>query len=193
MAQLAKRFYTPAEYLALEETADYKSEYYLGEIFAMAGGSLNHSLIKGNLETALHQALAKKPCQVHSSDLRLNVKRRGYYTYPDVMVICGKVEFSEGRTDTLTNPILIVEVLSPSTREYDRVKKFALYKALDSLQAYVLVDSEQVHATYLQRVEGGRWTIEMYDDPEAVLRLESVGCEIPLRRIYDKVEFEVKT
>lgn len=192
MLQPKKRFYTPEEYLALEETAEYRSEYDQGEIFAMAGGSYNHSVIKGNTEAALRQALAKKPCEVHSSDLRLNVKRRGYYTYPDVMVICGKVEFVAGRTDTVTNPVLIVEVLSPSTREYDRVTKFARYKQLASLREYVLVDSEQVHVTLL-RLEAGKWVIELYDELDQVVKLESVGCKIALQQLYDKVEFEQKT
>jgi Uma2 family endonuclease len=194
MVQAAKRFYTAEEYLALEEAADYKSEYYQGEIFAMAGGTRNHSLITANTTTALNNALEAKPCEVHMSDLRLHVKRNGLYTYPDVMVICGRPEFVQGRNDTVTNPILIVEVLSPSTRDYDRVKKFALYKQLESLREYVLVDSEQVHVTLLRRIEGSdRWTIELYDDPETVLEFESVECQIPLRRMYYKVEFESET
>ncbi len=184
-----QKIFTPAEYLALEEKADYKSEYFQGEIFAMAGGSSNHNLITGNAFKAFSLALEKKPCRVYVNDMRLLVKRNGLYTYPDVMVVCGKVEFLEGRNDTLTNPILIVEVLSPSTREYDRVKKYALYKQLDSLQEYVLVDSEQVHVTHL-RHEAGKWVIEMYDDLESVLRLASLECEVSLRQIYDKIEFE---
>ena len=200
MAQVVKRFYTPEEYLALEEAADYKSEYYDGEIFAMAGGSFNHNLIASNITIALGNALEAKPCRVVGSDMRLHVKRNGRanlvgeYTYPDVMVICGRPEFVPGRNDTVMNPILIVEVLSPSTRDYDRVKKFALYKQLDSLREYVLVDSEQVHVTLLRRIEGtDKWTIEMYDDVEAVLQLESVDVQIPLRRMYNKVEFESET
>src|SRR5919199_712631 len=106
MVQAAKRFYTPEEYLALEEAADYKSEFYQGEIFAMAGGTRNHSLITANTTTALNNALEARPCEVHMSDLRLHVKRNGLYTYPDVMVICGRPEFVEGRNDTVTNAIL---------------------------------------------------------------------------------------
>jgi Uma2 family endonuclease len=194
MEQAAKRLYTPAEYLAMEEAADYKSEFYQGEIFAVAGGSSDHNVITGNIHTALNTALAAKPSRVYVNDMRLLVKRNGLYTYPDVMVACGKIEFVEGRNDTITNPILIVEVLSPSTRDYDRVKKFALYKQLDSLREYVLVDSERVHVTHLQRIEdSGKWTIEMFDDLETVLRLESVGCEISLRQIYHKIEFESQT
>ncbi len=190
MEQQAKHFFTPAEYLAMEETADYKSEYFQGEIFAMAGGSSNHNVIAGNISRDLGNSLEAKPCQVYIFDMRLLVDRNELYTYPDVMVICGNPEFAKSRNDTVTNPILIVEVLSPSTREYDRVKKFALYQALGSLQDYVLVDSERVHVTYLKRVKGSRkWLVEMLDGIDETLILESVACEIPQRRIYNKVVF----
>ena len=178
----------------MEETAEYKSEYFQGEIFALAGGSLNHNLIVGNFHTALSVALESKPCRALMSDMRLLVRQNGLYTYPDVMVVCGKVQLVEGRNDTITNPVVIVEVLSPSTHEYDRVKKFTLYRQLDSLREYILADSEQVHVTHLRRAENSdQWTIEMYDNLDAVLRLESVGCEIPLARLYNKVEFKSQT
>jgi Uma2 family endonuclease len=191
MAQLARQLYTPEEYLALEESADHKSEFFRGEIFAMAGGSSNHNLITTSTTTELNIALRGKPCRVYANDMHLLVKRKGLYTYPDVMVVCGKVEFVASRNDTLTNPIVIVEVLSPSTHSYDRVKKFSLYKQLDSLREYILVDSEQVHVTHLRRVENsGQWMIEMYDDRDTVLRLESLACDIGLTQIYAKAEFE---
>ncbi|CAG0981690.1 hypothetical protein ANRL3_02172 [Anaerolineae bacterium] len=138
-------------------------------------------------------AVDKKPYRVLMSDMRLLVKRNGLYTYPDVMIVCGKVELVPGRNDTLTNPVIIVEVLSPSTREYDRVKKFALYKPLDSLREYLLVDSEQIHVTHLRRADPeSAWTIEMYDDLQTVLHLDSVGCDLALAQIFDRVEFETK-
>ncbi len=188
MEKRAERLYTPEEYLAMEEAADYKSEYRDGRIVAMSGGSLNHSLIAGNIHNALYQALENKPCQVHGSDLRLHIQRRRLYTYPDLMVICGKPQFVKGRTDTVTNPVLLVEVLSPSTRDYDRVQKFASYKQIDSLQEYLLVDSERVHVTRLAR-EGSKWTIEMFDELDDTVHLQSIDCEIPLRRMYLKVDF----
>lgn len=191
MLQPTKTHYTPDEYLAYEQAAESKSEYWHGEIYAMAGGSRSHNLIQGNTITVLNVALERKPCEVYPSDMRLLVKRNGLYTYPDVMVVCGKVDFAPGRTDTVTNPVVIVEVLSPSTRDYDRVEKFARYKQLDSLQEYILVDSERVHVTHLRREPGNqRWSIEMYDDLEDALLLESIGVELPLRRLYHKVEFE---
>lgn len=189
MAVARKMWITPEEYLAMEEKADHKSEYFQGKVFALAGGSLNHNLIVGNIHAELKSALKGKPCRVLMSDMRLLVKQNGLYTYPDVMVVCGQVEFLEGRDDTITNPLVIVEVLSPSTHHYDRVKKFALYKQLDSLREYLLVDSEQVHVTLLRRLESGVWTIEMYDARDAVVRLESLGCEIPVAAMYEQIEF----
>jgi len=189
---MQKKF-TPEEYLAMEQVADYKSEFFAGEIFAMSGGSFNHNLISGNLFSALKNTLASKPCRILMSDMRLLVKRNGLYTYPDMMIVCGKVEFVPGRNDTLINPIVIVEVLSPSTREYDRVKKFALYKPIESLREYLLVDSEQVHVTHLRRADpSSTWMIEMYDNPQDVLHLDSVDCDLALAQIFDKVEFETK-
>lgn len=191
MFQRLKKFYTPEEYLALEVSAAYKSEYFQGEIFAMAGGSRNHSLITANIIAALNQGLVDKPCEVHTSDMRLLVEANGLYTYPDVMVVCGKPQFLKGRNDTLINPILIVEVLSPSTHAYDRVKKFSMYREIDSLRGYLLVDSEQVHVTYLERASRrGRWFIEMLDRVEAVVNLKAIDCELALSRMYSKVEFE---
>ncbi len=182
--------YTPEEYLAREAQAEYKSEYYDGEIRMMAGGSENHSVIQGNVITALNIALEKKPCRVYTSEMRLLIAHRRTFTYPDVMVICGKTEFQTGRTDVVTNPLVIVEILSPSTREHDRIEKFKLYKQIATLREYVLVDSERRAISVLRR-EGtsGKWTIEMWNDAEDVLTLESLGLEIPLRRVYSKVEF----
>ncbi len=191
MLQRLKKFYTPEEYLALEASAAYKSEYFQGEIFALAGGSRNHSLIAANIIAALNQALVDKPCEVYTSDMRLLVEANGLYTYPDVMVVCGKPQFLKGRNDTVINPILIVEVLSPSTHAYDRVKKFSMYREIDSLRGYLLVDSEQVHVTYLERASRrGRWFIEMLDRAEAVVNLKAIDCELALSRMYSKVEFE---
>ncbi len=185
-----KRLYTPAEYLALEAAADYKSEYDNGQIVALAGGSSNHNLIAINVASSLNVALEARPCRVYGSDMRLSVEHSGLYTYPDVMVVCGRPRFLEGRTDTVENPVLIVEVLSASTREYDRIKKFARYKQLESLREYLLVDSEQVHVTRLAKLEpSDKWTIEMYDDLDAAAHLDALDLELPLRRMYSKVEF----
>ena len=189
MIRSVKRTFTPAEYLKMEEAAEYKSEYYAGEIFAMAGGSSDHNLIAGNLHTALNQSLDTKPCRVYINDMRLLIQLDGLYTYPDVMVVCGKIRFDDRRNDTLTNPILIVEVLSESTREYDRGEKFKFYKQIPSLQEYILVESENARVECYRRGDGDKWMIEIHEGLDAVVKLESVECEISLRRIYNKVSW----
>ena len=186
-----KTKYTPEEYLAREEKADYKSEYYDGEIRMMSGGTEEHSIVIGNMIAVLNLATQTKPCRVYDSNMRLLVSPRGSYVYPDAMVICGKTLFQGGRRDVVTNPVVIVEVLSPSTREYDRIEKFRLYKEIDSLREYVLVDSERMVVSILRReMDTGKWTIEILNDINDVLVLESLQMEIPLSRIYAKIDFQ---
>jgi Uma2 family endonuclease len=189
MPQLKKKRFTPAEYLAMEAVADYKSQYYNGEIFAMAGGTPDHSLIAVNVAGVLHQRLATTPCRVFNSDMRLNVERSGLYTYPDVMVICGKIALVKGRNDTVTNPTLIVEVLSESTRDYDRGAKFNFYKQIPTLREYLVVESERPHVECYRRTSDDKWLIEITEDLDAAVQLEAVACEIGLREIYSKASW----
>lgn len=190
MVAKPQKYYSSEEYLTLEEAADYKSEYYQGEIFAMSGASVNHNRIAGNVHAALNNAFDAKPCEAFMGDVRLLVKKNGLYTYPDVMVVCGQLEFAEGRTDTLTNPIVIVEVLSKSTQDYDRGAKFELYRAIETLQDYVLIDQARIHVEYFRKLEDGRWLLQEFNQLEAILRIEAVGVEIPLSRVYQRVEWE---
>jgi Uma2 family endonuclease len=189
MIQRKKNIFTPAEYLGMEEYADYKSEYYNGEIFVMAGGTPDHSSVAVSLTIELGQRLRGKPCRLFNSDVRLLIERSGLYTYPDAMVVCGKIQLAKGRTDTVTNPILIVEVWSESTRDYARGAKFNFYKQIPTLQEYVLVESEKPQVECFRRADGGKWTVEMYEGLDALARLESLECAIALRDIYDKVSW----
>ena len=148
MLKSQKTYFTPEEYLDLEETAEYRSEYYQGEIFAMTGGTVNHNRIARDICQALTEDFEEKPCEVFMNDVRLLVQDNGLYTYPDLMVVCGDIVFAEGRDDTITNPIVLVGVLSKSTGDYDRGPKFELYRALDTLQDYVLVDQVKVHVEH---------------------------------------------
>lgn len=185
-----KTKYTPQEYLAREEKAEYKSEYYDGEIRMMSGGTPEHSSIAVNVVATLRSAVGKKPCRVFNSDMRLLVTPRGAYVYPDAMVICGKLELQPGRRDVVTNPIVIVELLSASTREHDRIDKFRLYKEIESQREYVLVDSERIVVSLLRREpDSGKWTIEIFNDVSDVLLLESIQAEIPLAEMYAKIDF----
>jgi Uma2 family endonuclease len=183
-------FYTPAEYLAFEEKAETKSEYYDGEIMAMAGISLNHNRIAGNIHTTLNVALRDKPCETFMGDIRVWIEQRRFYVYPDVMVICGQPKFVKGRTDTITNPQVIIEVLSESTEKYDRTEKFQAYWMLDSLAEYILIDQYRLRVDYFRQLNERDWLLRVLTKPEDRLTLESIGLEIPLSDIYRNVAWE---
>lgn len=185
-----QKYYTPEEYLALEEAADYRSEYYQGEILARSSSSVNHNRIAGNLMIALERAFENKPCEAFITDMRLLVKKNGLYTYPDVMAVCGQLEFAEGRDDTLTNPVVIVEVLSKSTQDYDRGGKFTLYRAIETFQDYVLIDQHSVHVEYFHKLDDGRWILQEFTSSDDVLTITSIDFEISLQQIYQKVTWE---
>jgi Uma2 family endonuclease len=185
-----RRLYTQAEYFALEEQAQVKSEYRRGEIIAMAGASLNHNRIAKNTSFAIDQALAGKSCESFLGDVRLWIERRDLYTYPDVMVVCGQPQFAAGRTDTITNPIVLIEVLSESTAAYDRSDKFQAYWTLPSLAEYVLIDQYRVRVEYFQRISEKEWRLLVLTKEEEVLPLESIGAAVPLEQIYRNVAWE---
>jgi Uma2 family endonuclease len=189
MLRLKKSKFTVDEYLAMEAVAEYKSEFLDGEIFALAGGTIDHNAVALDCAIELSQRLDAEKCQVMNSDNRLQIEPNGLYTYPDVMVICGKIQLVERRKDTVTNPLLIVEVLSESTRDHDRGAKFDLYKQIPSLREYVLIESERARVECYHRTADDRWTIEAFDGLDAVARLESIACEIPLRRLYRRVSW----
>lgn len=178
--------FTPEQYLALERKAEYKSEFYNGVIEAMAGASRAHSLISLNLASHLLQELKDRPCEVHNGDLRVWVGPVNRYTYPDVVVVCGEPQFQDSNLDTLLNPIVIVEVLSPSTERKERGKKFAGYRQLNSLKEYVLIDQDEVLVErYTQNNE--EWLLTILGRHSEVLSLDSIYCEVPLSAIYANV------
>jgi Uma2 family endonuclease len=178
---------SPEEYLAMERKAEFKSEYFDGYLYAMAGASAEHNRLALDLATELNARLRGGPCEVFNSDLRVLVNPSGLYTYPDLVAVCGGPEFEDGRKDTLLNPTLIVEVLSPSTESYDRGEKFAQYRQLPSLREYVLVSQDRVAVERFAR-KGDQWILTSFDKRDAVVELASVGCEIPLAEIYRRVD-----
>ncbi|MEW5959542.1 MAG: Uma2 family endonuclease, partial [Chloroflexota bacterium] len=184
-------FYTPEEYLVLEQKADYKSEYHQGEIVALAGASLNHNRIVKNTSFAIDEVLASRPCETFIGDVRLWIEKKKFYTYPDIMIICGKPEFVEGRTDTITNPKVIIEVLSESTAVYDRGDKFRAYWNLDGFEEYVLIDQERIRVEYFRRVSEKEWKLLILTEVDDLLSLASVAVEVPLAKIYRNVTWEV--
>lgn len=180
---------TPEQYLDTERSAEFRHEYYSGHTYAMSGGSYQHFQIIGNITAELHARLKKRPCTVGSSDLRLRVSPDGLYTYPDVVVICGDPRFADDRRDTLLNPGLIVEVLSPSTEAYDRGFKSAQYRTVESLEEYALVSQAEPRVEVFRRQPGGHWLLSEAVGLESVCHFESLDCAVPLAEIYAKVTF----
>jgi Uma2 family endonuclease len=189
MSTQPKTYLTPEQYLEIERKAEFKSEYYQGEMFAMAGARWAHNLILLNLASELRQQLRSRPCAATSSDMRVRVSGTGLYTYPDVVVVCGEPRFLDDRRDTLLNPNLIVEILSESTEAYDRGRKFEHYRSLESLSEYLLVSSERVSAELFTRRPDGRWLLTSAARLEDSITLESAGCQLTLSNLYEKVDF----
>ncbi len=178
------------DYLAIErESTDVKHEYIAGQVFAMSGGSYEHSLITANLNRALGNRLGGSHCVVLSSDMRIRIETADACTYPDVSVLCSEPCFHDARRDVLTNPVLIAEVLSPSTEAYDRGDKFALYRQLPSLRHYLLVAQEQIAVDVFTRQPDDRWMLTAYTDPDAEILLEAPDCRVSVRELYDRVTF----
>lgn len=188
MSTQARRILSPEEYLAFERAADFRSEYLAGETFAMAGASPRHALIVTNLVTALDRQLGDRSWIVFSTDVRLRVTPTGLFTYPDVMVACSELCFADEHRDTLLNPVVIVEVLSKSTKDYDRGSKFAHYRALESLQVYLLVEQEHPHVELYLRQGDGRWMLSETDRLDDVLDLVPIGCRLSVAELYRKVD-----
>ena len=189
-AERKPRLFTPEEYLLLEEQAEQKSEYFDGEIFAMAGGLPEHNQIAGNALIALGAQLKGLPCRGYVNDLRLHVRKNGLYTYPDLMIICGDNELLAGRTDTVTNPLLILEVLSKSTRDYDQGEKFRMYRAIPSLRHYLVVEQKAVWVVHHKKTDANNWITEEYDDLANVITLNPPGLQLPLADLYEKITFK---
>jgi Uma2 family endonuclease len=187
---VAHQYYTPDEYLALERKAEYKSEYINGQIYAMSGASREHNLIAFNLARELGTQLRGRQCEAYISDMRVKVSPTGIYTYPDVSAVCGEPIFDDVQRDTLTNPSVIIEVLSPSTEAYDRGLKFAHYRRLTSLTDYVLVAQDRLSVEHYVRQSdtGDQWVLTEISDVNGILRLTSISCDLPLQAIYEKVE-----
>jgi Uma2 family endonuclease len=187
MTRQAKTFVTPEEYLALERRAEYRSEYYDGEIFAMTGASLRHNRITLNIGSELNVQLKTRQCQAFTSDMRVHVPATGLYTYPDVVVVCGEPQLEDEHLDTLLNPILIVEVLSRTTARYDRADKFTDYRSIPSFKEYLLVAQDEYRVEHYARQADARWILTEYRSLEDLVPLASVDCSLPLKEIYDKV------
>ncbi|GAB4200540.1 MAG: Uma2 family endonuclease [Roseiflexaceae bacterium] len=184
-------FLTEAEYLERERASITKNEYYAGGIFAMVGASEAHNLIASNVNAALHSQLRGCPRRVYPSDMRVKVSQTGLITYPDITVVCGGSLFRDpDKRDTLLNPTVIIEILSPSTERYDRGLKFQNYRTLDSLQEYVLIAQDKRYVEHYSRHTGNQWLLSEAHTIDAEVALVAIGCLLKLADIYENVELD---
>ncbi len=185
--------YTLEEYLELDRTSEERYEYFDGEIFAMTGGSLNHNLIVGNLLARLHQQLWQSDCKVLPSDMRIKVPTALPYRYPDLSIFCGepRIENLSGQ-QLLVNPLVLIEVLSPSTEAYDLGRKFTAYQSIESFREYLLVAQDRVHVTHYVKQAGGGWLRFELEGLGSMLTLQTVNCTMALRDIYRAVNFDLE-
>jgi len=181
---------TVEQYLRNERAAEFRSEYLNGEVFAMAGGGVNHAIIAAAAIVQLGEQLRHTRCFVTGSDLRLFCKPSNVLTYPDVVVVCEPRRFLDGEKDTLTDATVIIEVLSPSTRNYDRGEKFRFYRSLPSFAEYLLLAQDAVRAEHHVRQDDGSWVFREFSGPDVLIELHSIGCRLELGTLYERVEFE---
>ncbi len=186
MASLPTPRITEEEYLQIERAADYKSEFADGEMFAMSGGTLSHSQLALNWGFELKLRLRGRECFVYNSDARIRTPRSGSYVYPDVSVVCGQPKTHQSSDDILTNPIVVIEVLSPSTEGYDRGKKFGLYREIESLQDYILVHTDSIHVEHFSR-QPGSWLYRECEGVESIVSIASIGCDVRLGDAYEGI------
>jgi len=175
------------EYLAVERLSENKHEYFAGQIFAMAGASYAHTVIAANCAGELRDSLRHTDCNVASADLRVRTVS-SLYTYPDVTVVCGKPQFDDEEKDTLTNPVILVEVLSRSTEGYDRGQKFLNYRSIPSLREYVLISQRQMLVEHFLRQPNGQWVLTTYNSPESSIVFPTLNVSVPIANLYLKVQ-----
>lgn len=185
-AVTAQHRYSTEEYLGLERRSETKSEFHDGQIFAMTGASREHNLINVNVSRELSRQLKGRPCEAYAADMRVKAAESRSYHYPDFTVVCGMPRFEDDHFDTLLNPTLVIEVLSPSTESYDRGGKFASYRKIESLREYVLVAQEVPRIERFQRTAEG-WVLTEAEGLDATLTLDAIGCSLSLREVYEKV------
>ena len=185
-------YYSPAEYLELEVNSDIRHEYINGLIIHKTGGTPDHNQLAGNFYAILNFALKRQPYQVFVTDQRLWIPNRKIHTYPDIMVVQTPLVFAEGRKDTIINPVMIAEVLSTSTKGYDKDEKFAAYRTIPSFQEYILIDQYTMHVEQYSKTDNNKWIFSEYSNSHDSLNLSAIACQILLEDIYDKVDFEVK-
>ena len=188
MATASQPHVTPEAYLVQERRAETKSEYVNGRVYAMTGASREHNLITLNIASELRTRLRGRPCETYMNDMRVKVGPTGLYTYPDVVALCEPPRFEDDHVDTLLNPAVVFEVLSPSTERYDRGERFAHYRQLPSLQEYVLVAQDEPRVEHYAR-RGAQWVLTEAAAIDGSIELPALGCALALADVYERVEF----
>ncbi len=191
MTALPKPTYTAEEYLALEEAAEYRSQLYGGEIFAMAGASRRHNVAAGNVYANLHFLLRNRPCEIYQNDMRVKVSM-DFYTYPDIVIVCGEPQIERKNGENLLNPQVIIEVLSPSTEKFDRGEKARLYRLMPSLEEYILISQDAARIEHFVRQQNGGWLLTELSALSDVLELPTISGQVSLSEIYAKIDFSVE-
>lgn len=186
---IEKKTYTTQEYFEFELGSAERHEYDNGELRLMRGGTPNHNRICRNLLIALELAFKEQPYETFVTDQRLWIPERNFYTYPDIMVLEKPIQLQESRTDTVMNPCLIAEVLSKSTKDYDRSEKFLAYRTIETFQEYLLVNQYQIQVEHCLKTAANQWLLSEYTDPQVILNLNSVGLKLKIADIYKNVEF----
>ncbi len=181
-----KKLYTIEEYLEMENAALEKHEYYKGEIFAMSGASGRHNVISSNLIISLGISLKGNSCQPYGSDMRIHIPENSLFIYPDISIICGDVISSNEEENTAIHPTVIIEILSPSTRNYDRGEKFMLYRAIPALKNYILVDSESIHAEHFAINKEGLWQLKEHNKIYEEIFIETLNVKLPMKEVYER-------
>ncbi|MBD2135405.1 Uma2 family endonuclease [Sphaerospermopsis sp. FACHB-1094] len=188
--QTQTRTYTPEEYLELEEKAEYKNEYRDGEIIPIAGGTTNHNKIALNFAAALKYGLKKQNYDVYIGDVRLWIPRYRQYTYPDVMLIKGEPIYQNANTTTVMNPLLIAEVLSKSTSNYDQGDKFLYYRSIPEFKEYILINQYQYHVMHYVKTDDGKWIFTELESESDTLTLQNLDFQIDFQDLYEQVDFQ---
>ncbi len=186
---IEKKTFTSEEYFEFELNSEERHEYVNGEIRLMTGGTPNHNDIAGNLYILLKQALRQKPYRVFNLDQRLWLPERNTYTYPDIMVLEQPIQLQERRTDTVMNPCLIAEVLSKSTKDYDRSEKFIAYRTIETFREYILIDQYRIYVEHYVKTAANQWLLSEYTDPQVTLTLNSVDIQLKIADLYENIEF----
>ncbi len=187
MSAEPQRHWTVEEYLAFERQSETKHEYLDGEIFAMSGASRVHNRISWNITVALDPQLESQECEGFAADMRVHIPATERYTYPDIVVVCGEPQFEDAELDTLLNPTLIIEILSPSTEDHDRGRKLFDYRSIPSLETILLVAQSQVHIEQIARQDDSSWVLTETGDLDAVLDLPAIGSRLALADVYRRV------